>query len=126
MLRTKHIYLELFIGYVPLIALWLVGIFGLPYGFSLAYSGEAIGYIIFGSVALGAIGVWGAMQLSRKIIWPDTDFPISKYRNHLICGCVACILASVFFLGTDNTIAVYLLISILITAHLYHVSATNS
>jgi len=126
MSHPKYIYLELFIAYVPLVLLWLVGVLALPFGFSLAYSGQAAGYVLLASVLLGFIGVWGVMQLSRKIIWPESKVSISIYRPHIIVGCLASTLGGIFFVGIFNAVATYAFVTVIVTMHLYRVSNANS
>ena len=125
MLRKLYI-LELVMGYVPLVLLWLVGILGLPIGFAMAFGGEAMGFSILLSVLLGAPGVWGAMQLAKKIIWPENEISISNYLKYLVFGCLASAIASIYFIGKFNIVATYLLASIIVTVHLYHVARKDS
>jgi hypothetical protein len=127
MLKIIFISCEAILGFTPLIVLWVIGIgMALPFSIAAAYSGELLGFIMLSSVILGSIGIWGIIKLIAKLVWPDVGFSIRKYRNHLICGCIAAALCGVAFIGVNNLVALYMVVPIAITAHLYHVSSTKS
>ena len=118
---------EVVVGFGPLITLWLIGIgMVLPFSVAAAYSGELIGFIILALVLFGSFGEWGIIQLLKKLIWPEIKYPISKYRNHLFSGCVASMLCGVSLIDTNNILAIYMVVPIIITVHLYHVCSSHS
>ena len=113
---------EVLIGYGPILTLWLIGVgMGIPFSVAAMINGEVLGFQIFISVALGSIGIWGVIQLIKKLIWPSIDYKISKYRNHLIIGCVGVLVAATGFWGVSNVFIVYLVVPVLVTLHLYNV-----
>ena len=127
MLRVILLSSEVVVGFGPLITLWLIGIgMVLPFSVAAAYSGELIGFIILALVLFGSFGVWGIIQLLKKLIWPEIKYPISKYRNHLFSGCVASMLCGVSLIDTNNILAIYMVVPIIITVHLYHVCSSHS
>lgn len=127
MLRVIALSTEIMIGFGPLLTLWLIGIgMALPFSVAAVYSGELLGYIILASVILGCFGVWGIIQLIKKLIWPEVEYTIIKYRNHLICGCAASALCGVAFINTNNLVAAYMAVPIIITVHLYHYCKSHS
>ena len=65
-IMCRGIYLiELFLAYVPLVLLWLIGILGLPIGVAMMISDDVMGCVMVFSVLLGTPGVWGVMQLAK-------------------------------------------------------------
>ena len=118
---------EVLIGYGPILVLWLVGIgMGLPFSIAGVINGEPIGYLVLFSVLLGSVGIWGIIQLIKKLIWRQIDYPIRRYRNHLIIGCGGVVLASIGFVGVNNFVPIYMVVPILVTWHFYHVCSKNS
>ena len=114
--------IEVLLIYVPLICMWLMGLaFGFPLSFFGAMSGEAIGIVLMFALLFGGIGLWGLVHLLKKLIWQGMDYPISKYRNHLIFGCIAVCLSAIYFSYVSWLFVFYPLLPILVTLHLYHV-----
>ena len=127
MLRVLFLSGEVVVGFGPLLTLWLIGVgMALPFSVAAAYSGETIGFVMLAAVLLGSFGVWGIIQLIKKLIWPNIEYSISKYRNHLISGCIAAGLCGIAFIGTSNIAAIYMVVPIIITVHLYHVCSLHS
>lgn len=113
---------EVLIGYGPIMVLWLAGIgMGLPFSVAGMITGEPIAYLMFLSLTLGGIGMWGIIQLLKKMIWRDIDYPISKYRTHLILGCLAIVFAAVGIIRVDGLISIFLAAPILVTWHFYQI-----
>ena len=118
---------EVLFGLGPILVLWLIGVgMGLPFSVAAVYNGEVMGALILGSVLLGSIGMWGLIQLLKKLIWPNINYSIKKYRAHLICGCLAVLLAAIGFIGINNFVVIYMVVPILVTGHLYHVCSKYS
>lgn len=118
---------EVIIGYGPIVVLWLVGVgMGLPFGMASAASGELIGLLILVAVLFGGIGMWGLIQLIKKLLWPGIGYSISKYRFHLITGAVGVVAAAIGFWGVNNFVSVYMAIPLIVTFHLYHVCSQYS
>ncbi|WNZ58210.1 hypothetical protein QT397_13010 [Microbulbifer sp. MKSA007] len=118
---------EVLFGLGPILVLWLIGVgMGLPFSVAAVYNGEVMGALILGSVLLGSIGMWGLIQLLKKLIWPDINYSIKKYRFHLICGSLAVLLAAISFIGINNFVVIYMVVPILVTGHLYHVCSKHS
>jgi hypothetical protein len=113
---------EVLIGYGPVITLWLIGIgMGLPYSIASMVEGEPVGFPLFSSLLLGSVGMWGIIQLLKKLIWRDINYPIQKYRIHLLVGCISLVIASIGFIGVNYLIPFYFVVPILVTWHLYYV-----
>ncbi|PCK01950.1 MAG: hypothetical protein COA42_22670 [Alteromonadaceae bacterium] len=102
--------------------LWLLGIgMGLPFSVVAVINGEYIGFLMLSSLMLGCVGMWGIIQLLKKLIWPDINYPIQKYRIHLVMGCVSVVITAIGFLDVNNLVVFYLVVPILVTWHLYNV-----
>jgi len=113
---------EVLIGYGPILTLWLIGVgMGIPFSVAAMINGELLGFQIFISIALASIGIWGVIQLIKKLIWPNIDYKISKYRNHLIVGCIGVLVAATGLWGVSNLFIAYLVVSVVVTFHLYNV-----
>ncbi|WP_444885291.1 hypothetical protein [Microbulbifer sp. PSTR4-B] len=113
---------EVLIGYGPVITFWLIGIgMGLPYSIASMAEGEPVGFLLFSSLLLGSVGMWGIIQLLKKLIWRDINYPIQKYRIHLLVGCISLVIASIGFIGVNYLIPIYFVVPILVTWHLYYV-----
>lgn len=118
---------EVLIGYGPIMVLWLVGIgMGLPFSVAAIAGGELIGYLMLLSIILGCIGIWGVVQLIKKLLWPGIGYPIRQYRNHLIIGSVAVVPAAIEFVGVNNWISLYFMVPVLVTFHLYRICGAYS
>ena len=113
---------EVLIGYGPVLTLWLIGVgMGLPFSVAAMINGEILGFQIFSAVVLGSIGIWGVIQIIKKLIWPETGYKIGKYRNHLFIGCLSVAIAATGFWGVSYLFMAYLVAPILVTLHLYNV-----
>ena len=118
---------EVLFGLGPVLVLWLIGVgMGLPFSVAALYNGELVGALILGSVVLGSFGVWGLIQLLKKLIWPNIDYSIKKYWVQLVCGCSAVLLAAFGFIGINNFVALYMAVPILVAGHLYYVCSKYS
>jgi hypothetical protein len=125
MLRRLTIFFEILVGLVPLVAAWLVGLMAFPFSIALAYSGDLNGYLMLAGLVLGGVGMKGVIQLIKKLIWPEINYSIRRYRNHLIAGSLSAFCCCIFFLDKNIWLALYPLLSISITAHLYLSSTSN-
>lgn len=98
----------------------------LPFSITGVIVGEAAAYVMTLLIALGAIGIWGVVHLIRKLITPSLSYPIIKYRNHLILGCLPLFLIGlVFFLdvvGVGGFLASYAALPVVVTIHLYYIA----
>jgi len=121
-MRTLLYSVEVLFGYGPIMVLWLLGIgMGLPFSVVAVINGEYIGFLMLSSLMLGCVGMWGIIQLLKKLIWPDINYPIQKYRIHLVMGCVSVVITAIGFLDVNNLVVFYLVVPILVTWHLYNV-----
>lgn len=98
---------------------------GCPIQCCLAYSGDLNGYLMLASLVLGGVGMKGVIQLIKKLIWPEINYSIRRYRNHLIAGSLSAFCCCIFFLDKNIWLALYPLLSISITAHLYWLSSSD-
>lgn len=118
---------EVLLGYGPIMFLWLAGIgMGLPFSIAVIASEEPMGYLILLSILLGCVGMWGVIQLIKKLLWPGIGYPIHKYRNYLISGCIAVFITGFGVPSVNNWVSLYLVAPVLVTLHLYHVCSKYS
>ncbi|MBY0417526.1 MAG: hypothetical protein K2W88_05625 [Pararheinheimera sp.] len=111
---------------MPLVTAWLTGLMAVPLSIALTYSGDPAGCLMLAGLVLGLFGIVGIVQLIKKLIWPEINYSIRTYRNHLIAGALSSLCCCMFFLHKNIWLALYPLLSIGITVYLYFLCRPES
>lgn len=122
-MRKILLVFELIIGFGLLLNFWLLGLIMSPSLLVHLAGGDVEAFWVFITFILGTFGLWGMLQISLKVIFPDIKVSTPKrLKGLLLCGYVANFIALIFFGATFNILTLIFILSLLVATHFTYIS----